>query len=193
MNSSAISHPAGWRGMQDGASARLISGALFSALLWLAASASQAAVIAFEVRYTLNYYPPNPCAETSVGGAALERSTLSGLLSVFYRDADGNPVGLASADLDGHACGSRVDGVLEFSLDSSALPSSLLASFGGSIRVPDPGPPELPLFAFASPGTRVGTLTMAASQIPEPATLLLGLSGLAGLWATRRSRSLRMR
>jgi hypothetical protein len=133
-----------------GVLARLWAGALLLALLWLPPGAGHAGLIEYAARYTLNYYPPNPCAETSVGDYSLDGSTLGGVLSLFYRDTriDG-PIPLASVDVDGLACGSRLDGVLNFSLDSNDLPLSLLTSFGGGILIPDPGPPDLPLFAFA--------------------------------------------
>jgi hypothetical protein len=133
-----------------GVLAQLWAGALLLALLWFTPGAGHAGLIEYAARYTLNYYPPNPCAATSVGGHTLDGSTLGGVLSLFYRDTriDG-PIPLASVDVDGLACGSRLDGVLNFSLDSNDLPLSLLTSFGGGILIPNPGPPELPLFAFA--------------------------------------------
>jgi hypothetical protein len=135
-----------------GVLARLWAGALLLALLWFTPSAGHAGLIEYAARYTLNYYyPPNPCAATSVGGYILDGSTLGGVLSLFYRDTSigGQTIPLTSVDVDGLACGSRLDGVLNFSLDSNDLPLSLLTSFGGGILIPDPGPPDLPLFAFA--------------------------------------------
>jgi len=53
---------------------------------------------------------------------------------------------------------------------------------------PTPGPPELPLFAFSSPGTEVGSINFDIAPVPEPSTLFLLGSGLGGLAMLRRLR-----
>lgn len=70
----------------------------------------------------------------------------------------------------------------------SAEPASATPINLGTISLEtSPGPPEMPLFAFGSPGHLVGSLSVTFSQVPEPATALVVALGLAALaWAGRR-------
>lgn len=141
--------------------ARTLSTRLLLALLFLSPLAAHAHLIDYLARYTLSYdYPPNPCNATSVGGNPLEGTTLEGVLALSALDPDGNPIPLASRGASGVSCGSQISGELNWSLDTGSMPASLRASFGGAILLPNPGPPDLPLFAFAQ-----GT---ADPEIPSP-------------------------
>lgn len=59
----------------------------------------------------------------------------------------------------------------------------LPAVFIGTLaHPPDPGMPMvLPIYGFASPGTYIGSLEVAVSNVPEPSTFLLLGSGILGL------------
>ena len=70
--------------------------------------------------------------------------------------------------------------------DPGAAPLLHLCTIdAGGHWCPDPGPPDFPLYAFASPGTEVGSLQLTLLPVPEPATLALLATGLAGLAALR--------
>ncbi len=68
----------------------------------------------------------------------------------------------------------RLQGALRLFLDANALPTSLWVGFGGAILLPEPGQPELPLFAFPA--------ETLAPDVPDPgppeiALALLGVTG----------------
>lgn len=71
---------------------------------------------------------------------------------------------------------------------SQPPPDDMLpAVFIGTLaHPPDPGMPMvLPIYGFASPGTYIGSLEVAVSNVPEPSTFLLLGSGILGLAMTR--------
>jgi hypothetical protein len=75
--------------------------------------------------------------------------------------------------------------------DPGNAPLVLLGKVCASVFCPSPGPPELPLFAFASPGTQIGALTLVITPVPEPAiwTLLLLAGGACWGCGLRRPRA----
>jgi len=72
--------------------------------------------------------------------------------------------------------------------DPGVAPLIFLGNAGPDfLAEPRPDPFTLPIFAFASPGVQVGTLTVTdIAAVPEPGTLLLLVSGLAGLAVFRK-------
>lgn len=111
--------------------------------------------IAINFSYTMNYYPPNPCAG----------STLSGSIGLFDLTGDGSPLVPNPGPPDA-SCGESSSGSFVF---DAAPGAHIYFSFEGSTRVPSPGPPEAPVFAFAA-GTREGD--GAVADIPSSAPLI---------------------
>lgn len=192
--------------------------ALLLSVLAIVGAPSSAHAIGISFSYNLNYYPPNPCVDSS----------LSSSIGIYDLTGDGS-IFIPSHGQPDTSCGSSSSGAFSFDVSPGAL---LYLSFEGAIQVPDPGPPdapvfafpngtneadeavsimpssaplifigevnldgilipnlgpqEFPLFAFSSPGTQVGSLTVATAPVPEPGTLLLIGSGLAGLIAARK-------
>ncbi len=72
--------------------------------------------------------------------------------------------------------------------DPGDAPFVALGTVCGSVFCASSWPSELPLFAFASPGTRVGMLSLDITAAPEPATWSLLLLAGGAAWATGRRR-----
>lgn len=131
----------------------------------LVAAPTGARAVAINFSYTMNFYPPNPCAG----------STLSGSIGLFDITGDGSPI-VSSPGPPEASCGeSFSDSFVLF----AAPGTDIYFSFEGAIHIPDPGPPEAPVFAFAA-GTREGDSTVA--DIPFSAPLIsLGSVDIDGI------------
>lgn len=128
--------------------------ALVTSALAILGLASGAQARAISLSYTLNYWPPNPCVDT----------TLIGNIGVYDLTFDG-PL-IPEPGPPEVPCGQSRSGSFEF---DAAPGTSLYLSFEGAIRLPDPGPPDSPVFAFAA-GTNEGD--DAVSGLPPSAPLL---------------------
>lgn len=113
--------------------------------------------------YAVNFYPPNPCIETSLGD--LSRSTLGGALTFSYQQGrSGDPVAIPDSGLpaiNNVACGSQSTGSFVFNLDLGVDATTLFLAFDGLLTTPES---ELPTYAFL-PESDVRT-------VPEAAPLL---------------------
>jgi hypothetical protein len=72
--------------------------------------------------------------------------------------------------------------------EPDAVPFVRLGAVCGNVFCPSFGPPELPLFAFASPGKQIGTLALTITAMPEPAPWMLLLLAGGAWWAGGRLR-----
>lgn len=139
---------------------------ILTLLLFLLPLSGQAVML--HTDYQLVFHPPNPCHETSLGD--LTAASLGGTLRLFYQSVDGGDmvaINPGPPNISSIGCGSEATGSFDFDLDLSGGPVQLFLSFAGYLQV-NPGPPQLPLFAFW-PGSDV-------SRQPDAAPLLaLGL------------------
>ncbi|MBI3571611.1 MAG: VPLPA-CTERM sorting domain-containing protein [Gammaproteobacteria bacterium] len=119
-------------------------------VLALAALLNAAPVTAATVLadYTLNFKPPNPtCTATDLGD--LSGATLSGTPGFAYLDDAGNLVQVnpGPVQIGGLACGASYSG--SFSFDAPGISPGVSVGFGGVVER-QPGPINLPLYAFAA-------------------------------------------
>lgn len=139
---------------------------LFSVLAMLG-GANGAYAVAIDVSYTVNYWPPNPCVD----------STLSGSIGLFAPVRDGFIPLLPDPDSPDAPCGGSYSGSFIF----DATPGTdIYFSFEGAIQIPDPGPPDAPVFAFAA-GTREGDNAVADTPSLAP-LILLGSVDMDGMF-----------
>lgn len=129
--------------------ARFAPATLICGLAWLAPAPAVATPV--RVDALLSFYPPNPCAATELGD--LTGYALGGTFEFFRRlGPAGDLIPLVPdpgpPELGGIACGARGRTAFTFDL---APGESLLLSFAGAIAMPEPGPPEYPVFAMFVP------------------------------------------
>ena len=168
----------------------------------------------FRADYTINFYPPNPCAE----------GTLSGSLSFFYqfeRAGDLLVPNPGPPEISGLVLGQSHSGFLLWDLDLRAGTPTFFVSFEGGLFCPEPGPPDLPVFAFEAgaapteapggapliplgdpflpnPGApdlplfafgsvyEVGSLSVSVHQVPLPSAAPLLLTGFGAVAGLRK-------
>lgn len=113
--------------------------------------------IPLRLSYVLNYYPPNPCQD----------DYLTGVINIFeLTDA-----GFSSVIGDGimappNPCGESVTGSFVFNI---AEDTNIYLSLDGSIMIPTPGSPEVPVYSFDE-GTAEGD--RAVEDVPESAPFI---------------------
>lgn len=100
--------------------------------------------------FGLNFYPPNPCNATDLGN--LTGAALGGSFDLFYkigRTGDLVRATPGAPALREVACGSSAMTGFDFDLDLDRGGATLYLSFAGALRIPSPGPPDAPVYAFA--------------------------------------------
>ncbi|MCB2022429.1 MAG: VPLPA-CTERM sorting domain-containing protein [Burkholderiaceae bacterium] len=110
---------------------------------WLPAHA-----LSLRLDWKLSFAPPNPC----VDGSALATSAF-GLYGTDESHSDGYLLWLPNPGPPDIACGASAlsgSGVFD-----AADGTAIFGALAGAVRLPDPGPPEMPAYAFP-PGTAEG-------------------------------------
>lgn len=168
----------------------------------------------FRADYTINFWPPNPCAD----------GTLTGSLSFFYqinRAGDLLMPNPGPPTISGLVFGESRSGSLLWDLDLRGGTPAFFVSFEGGLLCPEPGPRDMPVFAFEAGATpteapagapliplgdpflpnpgppdlplfafgsvyEVGSLTVSVHQVPLPSAALLLLTGLGAVGGLRR-------
>jgi hypothetical protein len=95
---------------------------------------------------------------------------------------------IPGSDLSGQPVYAFLPGTAAVGSDPGAAPFVALGTVCGNAFCSSSWPSELPLFAFASPGTPVGMLSLDITAAPEPATWSLLLLAGGAAWAAGRRR-----
>ena len=168
----------------------------------------------FRADYTINFFPPNPCAE----------GTLRGSLSFFYQFERAGDLLLPDPgppEISSLVFGQSRSGSLLWDLDVRGGTPTFFVSFEGGLLCPSHGPPEMPVFAFEAgaapteapagapliplgdpflpnPGPpdlplfafgsvyEVGSLSVSVHQVPLPSAALLLLTGFGTVGRFRK-------
>lgn len=128
---------------------------LLLAVLVIISAPSFASAIGISLSYTLNFYPPNPCVDSS----------LTGSLGIYDLTGDGTSLASTSGPQDA-SCNGSSSGAFIFSANPGAL---LYLSFEGAVLMPESGPPYAPVFAFLE---EISEGDDAVAMIPSSAPLL---------------------
>lgn len=126
-----------------------------------------------------NFYPPNPCSTTQVGGRALSGYQLQGFYLLSYQAVGGdiqtpNPGPPELPLFSGLACGDQTMNSIVFDFDF-AEETQLFLTFIGNL-LPEPGPPDSPV-VMAFPAE-----VLAVTEQPAEAPRIAIASLLGGHW-----------
>jgi|GEM_PF-6027616 len=138
-------------------------------------------------------YPPSPCLGSSVGSLVFDAAAGTEIYLSFDALVE-EDFNLATPDPSvfafpmGTTEGDPLVGAAPVSAPLILIGTALAA---GGFLYPSQGPPTLPLFAFSSPGTAIGSIQLQNAAVAEPVTLFLlagALAGLAAFESRRRPR-----
>ncbi len=95
-----------------------------------------AQAIPIRLSYLSNYAPPNPCVD----------DVLTGFIGIFeltpdgYSSLIGDGIRVSPSPCDGSSIGAFIFDITE--------DADIFLSYNGSIQYPEPGPPDVPVYAF---------------------------------------------